>query len=364
MGVHLKQDAEKLGASIQGNGIPPTGAVLLVEKAYHIDPINEPARPSSQMPSTTIKTFPSGFGRSAVSGLEVTGAGFGLLEVLILADLYNILGKYERAIDGRQKQAYRDMRGDDREFDCESADVACVVDAIDDTDTGYYEREMNACEAAEAEGRVFFIIGGASGAHDEHSQPPARGGARDERRGRGVERYEEEDESGDGPRSYLKRTLTPTPHPPRTAPPPLRLCRGDLPLLPSVSLSLTGLVREHDLPVAWPEVTLAAQVHFPSAHTGVNIGGQGQGQSARMVHEVCVRALQPGRQDIGSPPQRLNISELEACTDDHGVARELQTRAGAAPISTLRVEFRRRERVKSRQATRTCTAYEICWCYK
>ncbi|KAJ7511160.1 hypothetical protein B0H11DRAFT_1700558 [Mycena galericulata] len=98
--------------------------------------------------------FPSGVGRSAASGLEVPGAGFGLLEVLVLADLYNTLEEHERAIDvirkgvrwlqGRREQAYWDMCGDDREFDCESADVARVVDAIDDIDPGYYELDVNA----------------------------------------------------------------------------------------------------------------------------------------------------------------------------------------------------------------------------
>ncbi|KAJ7029216.1 hypothetical protein C8F04DRAFT_1043456 [Mycena alexandri] len=99
-------------------------------------------------------TFPSGSGLSAASGLDAPGAGFGLLEVLVLADLYNTLGEHERAIDvirkgarwlqGRGEQTYWDLCDDDREFDCESSDVARAVDAVDDVDPGCYELDVNA----------------------------------------------------------------------------------------------------------------------------------------------------------------------------------------------------------------------------
>lgn len=59
------------------------------------------------------------------------GCGFGLMEVLVLADLYNTLGDHELAVQtirrgcrwlqGRAEQKYWDMCGDDREFDLSPA---------------------------------------------------------------------------------------------------------------------------------------------------------------------------------------------------------------------------------------------------
>ncbi|KAJ7185699.1 hypothetical protein C8R46DRAFT_982456 [Mycena filopes] len=98
--------------------------------------------------------FPSGSGRAAATGQDAPGAGFALLEVLVLADLYNTLGEHERAVDvirkgarwlqGRAAQAHWDMCEDDREFDCEIADVARAVDATDDVEPGYHELDVNA----------------------------------------------------------------------------------------------------------------------------------------------------------------------------------------------------------------------------
>ncbi|KAJ7848411.1 hypothetical protein B0H13DRAFT_2361910 [Mycena leptocephala] len=100
-------------------------------------------------------TFPSGVGRSAASGLEVPGAGFALLEILVLADLYNTLDEHERAVDvirkgarwlqGRSEQnSHWDLCGDDREYDCESAAIVRAIEAVDEVEPGYYELDVNA----------------------------------------------------------------------------------------------------------------------------------------------------------------------------------------------------------------------------
>ncbi|KAJ6622252.1 hypothetical protein B0H10DRAFT_2014932 [Mycena sp. CBHHK59/15] len=99
-------------------------------------------------------SFPSGIGRSAASGLEVPRAGFALLEILVLADLYNTLGEHERAIDvirkgcrwlqGRSEQSDWDLCSDDREFDFESRDIIRAVDGIEDIDPGYHDIDVNA----------------------------------------------------------------------------------------------------------------------------------------------------------------------------------------------------------------------------
>ncbi|KAJ7450241.1 JmjC-domain-containing protein [Mycena galericulata] len=89
---------------------------------------------------------------------------------------------------------------------------------------------------------------------------------------------------------FQKVTLKLGPPPSATAPP----AEETYPCCLCVSPSLAGLVRVHDLPIAWREVAPAAQVHFreapvhfPSAHTGA----QGQRQPAWMAHESCARVL-------------------------------------------------------------------------
>lgn len=72
-------------------------------------------------------TYPSGRGLDAATRAEIIGGGFGLMEILVLADLYNTLGEHERAIDvirkgcrwlqGRRDQKYWDLCADDREYD-------------------------------------------------------------------------------------------------------------------------------------------------------------------------------------------------------------------------------------------------------
>ncbi|KAF5378579.1 hypothetical protein D9615_007122 [Tricholomella constricta] len=73
------------------------------------------------------QTYPSGRGMDVASNTEIPGGGFGLMEVLVLADLFNTLGEHERAIDtirkgcrwlqGRVDQKYWDACDDDREYD-------------------------------------------------------------------------------------------------------------------------------------------------------------------------------------------------------------------------------------------------------
>ena len=70
---------------------------------------------------------PSGEARDNSSGLIIPGGGFSRMDLLLLADLYNVLGQYERAIEtirkgtrwlqGRADQNYWDLCEDDREYD-------------------------------------------------------------------------------------------------------------------------------------------------------------------------------------------------------------------------------------------------------
>ncbi|KAG6888878.1 hypothetical protein C0995_005133 [Termitomyces sp. Mi166 len=73
------------------------------------------------------KAYPSGRGMDVTSNTEIPGGGFGLMEVLVMADLFNTLGEHENAIDiirkgcrwlqGRADQMYWDACDDDREYD-------------------------------------------------------------------------------------------------------------------------------------------------------------------------------------------------------------------------------------------------------
>ncbi|KAJ7640027.1 TPR-like protein [Mycena polygramma] len=212
MGAHLKQDADEwdsLARQSRELGYPQQ-ALYCWAKGYHIDPSNVAAlwdramlaKELGDLPTTRIaflgilerfphdlnilselrtvlidlgdletcaelfhaafehyhSTYPTGVGRAAASGLEVPGAGFALLEVLVLADLYNTLGEHERAVDvirrgvrwlqGRADEGYWDLCADDREFDCEGMDVARAVegeeDGEGDMDPGYFELDVNA----------------------------------------------------------------------------------------------------------------------------------------------------------------------------------------------------------------------------
>ena len=70
---------------------------------------------------------PSGEARDNAFGLVIPGGGFSRMDLLLLADLYNVLGQYEKAIEtirkgtrwlqGRADQNYWDLCEDDREYD-------------------------------------------------------------------------------------------------------------------------------------------------------------------------------------------------------------------------------------------------------
>ncbi|KAJ6468532.1 TPR-like protein [Mycena vitilis] len=214
MGAHLKQDADEwdsLARQSREQGYPQQ-ALYCWAKGYHIDPSNVAAlwdramlaKELGNLPTTRIallgilerfphdldilselrtvlidlgdletcaarfhaafehyqSTYPAGVGRAAASGMEVPGAGFALLEVMVLADLYNTLGEHERAVDvirrgvrwlqGRKDEGYWDLCADDREFDCEGMEVARVFDLKGDDDddgdfeAGYFELDVNA----------------------------------------------------------------------------------------------------------------------------------------------------------------------------------------------------------------------------
>ena len=74
-----------------------------------------------------IAMHPSGQAKDNVSGLIIPGGGFSRMDLLLLADLYNVLGQYEKAIEtirrgtrwlqGRGDQKYWDLCEDDREYD-------------------------------------------------------------------------------------------------------------------------------------------------------------------------------------------------------------------------------------------------------
>ncbi|KAJ7648353.1 TPR-like protein [Mycena polygramma] len=218
MGAHLKQDADewdRLARQSRELGYPQQ-ALYCWAKGYHIDPSNVAAlwdramlaKELGDLLTTRIallgilerfphdlnilselrtvlidlgdletcaelfhaafkhyhSTYPAGVGRAATSGLEVPGAGFALLEVLVLADLYNTLGEHERAVDvirrgarwlqGRKDEGYWDLCPDDREFDCEGTEVARAVameregeeeeEGDADIDPGYFALDVNA----------------------------------------------------------------------------------------------------------------------------------------------------------------------------------------------------------------------------
>lgn len=73
------------------------------------------------------RLYPSGFALDPATNVTIEGGGFGNLELLLLADLYNTLGEHESAIEvirkgtrwlqGRAEQKYWDLCEDDREYD-------------------------------------------------------------------------------------------------------------------------------------------------------------------------------------------------------------------------------------------------------
>ncbi|KIK91737.1 hypothetical protein PAXRUDRAFT_148847 [Paxillus rubicundulus Ve08.2h10] len=80
--------------------------------------------------------------------------GFGFLELLVLADLYNTLNEYQRAIDtirkgcrwlqGRAAQKFWDVCDDDREYDLPHEEGSDTVQRAGDVQPGYYPLDINA----------------------------------------------------------------------------------------------------------------------------------------------------------------------------------------------------------------------------
>ena len=76
-----------------------------------------------------ITIYPSGQAKYNTSGLVIPGGGFSRMDLILLADLYNVLGQHERAIEtiqrgtrwlqGREDQKYWDLCKDDRGYNRE-----------------------------------------------------------------------------------------------------------------------------------------------------------------------------------------------------------------------------------------------------
>ncbi|KAI0372638.1 TPR-like protein [Pilatotrama ljubarskyi] len=96
--------------------------------------------------------FPSGRGVDPETGAEVPGGGFGLMHLLVLADLYNTLGEYAKAIDtirrgcrwlqGRAAQKFWDACEDDREWDVPESTVQRGGEG--EVQPGMYPLDVNA----------------------------------------------------------------------------------------------------------------------------------------------------------------------------------------------------------------------------
>lgn len=96
------------------------------------------------------RSFPFGTATGSTPDSSIPGGGFGPMEVLVLADLYNTLGEFERAVEtirkgcrwlqGRSKQAFWDNCEDDREFDVAEG----IRGADGDLEPGMYPLDVNA----------------------------------------------------------------------------------------------------------------------------------------------------------------------------------------------------------------------------
>lgn len=84
----------------------------------------------------------------------IVGGGFSQLDLLLLADLYNALGEYVRAIgvirrgtrwlQGRAEQSYWDLSEDDREFDLEGWPPRVISAETGSVQPGRFELDANA----------------------------------------------------------------------------------------------------------------------------------------------------------------------------------------------------------------------------
>ena len=94
--------------------------------------------------------YPTGAGVDPETGQDITGGGFDLLHILVLADSYNSIKKYHNAVttirrgsrwlQGRGSQSYWDVCEDDREFDI----VGSAVIRSGTVAPGMYELDINA----------------------------------------------------------------------------------------------------------------------------------------------------------------------------------------------------------------------------
>ncbi|KAI0315216.1 hypothetical protein OF83DRAFT_1133046 [Amylostereum chailletii] len=98
-------------------------------------------------------SFPLGHGLDPNTGAEIPGGGFGLMELLVLADLYNSMGEHDKAVhvirsgcrwlQGRKEQKFWDACEDDREFD-EKDWRAQAVGKERELPPGLYPLDVNA----------------------------------------------------------------------------------------------------------------------------------------------------------------------------------------------------------------------------
>ncbi|KAG6826536.1 hypothetical protein H0H92_015434, partial [Tricholoma furcatifolium] len=98
--------------------------------------------------------YPSGRGMDLTSNSEIPGGGFGLMELLVLADLYNTIGEHENAISvirrgcrwlqGRSDQKYWDACEDDREYDLPETAPRLDVGDEGGVEPGRYPLDINA----------------------------------------------------------------------------------------------------------------------------------------------------------------------------------------------------------------------------
>ena len=94
--------------------------------------------------------FPTGVGINPDIQVQVPGGGFGLMEILVLADLYNTLGQYDKAVEtirrgcrwlqNRGNQVFWDKCEDDREYDIAEG----MRSGEGDVQPGLYELDVNA----------------------------------------------------------------------------------------------------------------------------------------------------------------------------------------------------------------------------
>ncbi|KAH9893442.1 TPR-like protein [Cubamyces lactineus] len=96
--------------------------------------------------------YPSGRGLDPETGEEVPGGGFGLMHLLVLADLYNTLSEYGKAVNtirkgcrwlqGRAAQKFWDACEDDREWDVPESNVQRSSEG--EMQPGMYPLDVNA----------------------------------------------------------------------------------------------------------------------------------------------------------------------------------------------------------------------------